>query len=83
MRQGMNSPSTSLALYILLTLTDARVRVTSWLVSPTPCRITTARLAPQAAEVVVILFAAVTLLPIHSWFALTLALTVALQTPRS
>jgi hypothetical protein len=74
----MNSPSTSLAFYILLALTNARIRVASWQVSPTPCRITTARLAPLVAEVIVILFTVVTLLPSHSRFALTLAFTVAL-----
>lgn len=70
--------STSLAFYILLALTNARIRVASWQVSPTPCRITTARLAPLVAEVIVILFTVVTLLPSHSRFALTLAFTVAL-----
>jgi len=82
-RQCMNSPSTSLAFHILLALTNARIRVTSRLVSPTPRRITTAWLAPLAAEVIVILFTAVTLLSSHSRFALTLAFAVTLQTPRS
>ena len=81
--QGMNSPSTSLAFHILLALTNARIWVASWLVSPTARRITTARLAPLAAEVVVVLFTPVTLLPSHSRFTLTLAFAVTLQTPRS
>jgi hypothetical protein len=76
--QGINSPSTSLAFHILLALTDARIRVTSRQVSPTPCRITTTRLATLAAEVIVVLFTVVTLLPSHSRFALTLAFTVTL-----
>jgi hypothetical protein len=78
--RGVNSPSTSLAFHILLALTNARIRVTSRLISPAPRRITTARLATLAAEVIVIIFTTVTLLPSHSRFALTLAFAVTLQT---
>jgi hypothetical protein len=81
--QCVNSPPASLSFNILLALTSTRIWVTPGLVAQTACWIAATRLTSLVAEVIIVLFTVITLLPSHSRFTLTPPLTVTLQTPGS